>query len=68
MLYRLYPTLLNSFSLYQSQARDSFGKIIVDDIEMIERINRVLSVRVTGQRFECGGDCGEGFSDHAART
>jgi len=41
MLYRLYPTLLNSFSLYQSQARDSFGKIIVDDIEMIERINRV---------------------------
>ena len=41
MLYRLYPTLLNSFSLYQSQARDSFGKIIVDDIELIERINRV---------------------------
>jgi hypothetical protein len=41
MLYRLYPTLLNSFSLYQSQARDSFGKIIVDDIEMIERIKRV---------------------------
>jgi hypothetical protein len=41
MLYRLYPTLLNSYNLYLNQSRDSNGKIIVDEIEMIERINRV---------------------------
>jgi len=40
MIYRLYPTLLNSFNLYASQSRDGNGKIIVDEIELIDRINR----------------------------
>ena len=39
MIYRLYPTLLNSFNLYANQSRDSNGKIIVDEIELIDRIN-----------------------------
>ena len=30
MQYRLYPTLLNSFSLYLQQSRDAAGKVIVD--------------------------------------
>ena len=42
MIYRLYPTLLNSFNLYVSQSRDGNGKIIVDEIELIDRINRCL--------------------------
>ena len=56
MLYRLYPTLLNSFSLYLSQSRDSSGKIIVDEIELIERINRTkkptTKAQHTGVDFE----------------
>lgn len=50
MLYRLYPTLLNSFSLYVQQTRDSAGKIIVDEIEMIERINRVKKPTTKAQQ------------------
>lgn len=41
MIYRIYPTLLNSYSMYLNQTKDSNGKIMVDEIEMIERINRV---------------------------
>ncbi|MEN9386422.1 MAG: hypothetical protein RLZZ185_1163 [Bacteroidota bacterium] len=50
MQYRLYPTLLNSFSLYLQQARDKAGKIIVDEIEMIERINRVKKPSTQAQQ------------------
>jgi hypothetical protein len=50
MLYRLYPTLLNSFSLYLSQSRDSSGKIIVDEIELIERINRTRKPTTKAQQ------------------
>ena len=50
MQYRLYPTLLNSFSLFLQQSRDSAGKIIVDEIEMIERINRVKKPTTTAQQ------------------
>ena len=50
MLYRLYPTLLNSFSLYLSQSRDSSGKIIVDEIELIERINRTKKPTTKAQQ------------------
>ena len=50
MIYRLYPTLLNSFSLYLNQTRDANGKIIVDEIEMIERINRVKKPTTKAQQ------------------
>jgi hypothetical protein len=50
MIYRLYPTLLNSFSLYLNQTRDANGKIIVDEIEMIERINRVKKPATKAQQ------------------
>jgi hypothetical protein len=50
MQYRLYPTLLNSFSLYLQQARDTAGKIIVDEIEMIERVNRVRKPTTNAQQ------------------
>ena len=50
MIYRLYPTLLNSFSLYLNQTRDANGKIIVDEIEMIERINRVKNPTTKAQQ------------------
>lgn len=50
MLYRFYPTLLNSFSLYESQIRDTSGKIIVDEIELIERINRIKKPSTKAQQ------------------
>lgn len=50
MIYRLYPTLLNSFSLFLNQTRDAQGKIIVDEIEMIERINRVKKPTTKAQQ------------------
>lgn len=50
MIYRLYPTLLNSFHLYLQQRRDAAGKIIVDEIEMIERINRVKKKTTKAQQ------------------
>ena len=50
MLYRLYPTLLNSYALYLNQSRDANGKIIVDEIEMIERINRVKKPTTAAQK------------------
>jgi hypothetical protein len=50
MIYRLYPTLLNSFSLFLNQTRDANGKIIVDEIEMIERINRVKKPTTKAQQ------------------
>jgi hypothetical protein len=50
MLYRLYPTLLNSYTLYLNQSRDSNGKIIVDQIELIERINRVRKPTTQAQQ------------------
>ncbi|MEY4525999.1 MAG: hypothetical protein RIR57_1369 [Bacteroidota bacterium] len=50
MIYRLYPTLLNSFHLYANQSRDSNGKIIVDEIELIDRINRVKKPTTNAQQ------------------
>ncbi len=56
MIYRLYPTLLNSFSLYLNQVKDSSGKLLVDEIELIERINKVkkpaTAAQTTGINFE----------------
>ena len=50
MIYRLYPTLLNSFNLYVSKSRDGNGKIIVDEIELIDRINRVRKPTTNAQQ------------------
>ncbi|MFM1914001.1 MAG: hypothetical protein RIR51_1854 [Bacteroidota bacterium] len=56
MIYKLYPTLLNSFSLYLNESRDSSGKLIVDEIELIERINKVkkpsTQAQTAGINFE----------------
>lgn len=56
MIYKLYPTLLNSFSLYLNQVKDSSGKLLVDEIELIERINKVkkpaTEAQTTGINFE----------------
>lgn len=56
MIYKLYPTLLNSFSLYLNQVKDSSGKLLVDEIELIERINKVkkpaTTAQTTGINFE----------------
>ena len=53
-MYRIYPTLLNSFALYESQITDSQGRIMVDSGEMINRINRVK--RPTTQAQQKGID------------
>jgi hypothetical protein len=50
MIYRFYPTLLNSYNLFLNQSRDSNGKIIVDEIEMIDRINRVRKPTTNAQQ------------------
>ena len=53
-MYRIYPTLLNSFALYESRITDSQGRIMVDSGEMINRINRVK--RPTTQAQQKGID------------
>lgn len=64
MIYRLYPTLLNSYAMLLSQTKDSNGKIIVDEIEMIERINRVKKPTTGAQQkgidFEKAVTLGQG--------
>jgi len=40
-MYRIYPTLLNSFAYYEAQTLDAHGEILVDLQEMLDRINRV---------------------------
>ena len=53
-MYRIYPTLLNSFAYYESRTLDSQGNILVDTQEMINRINRVK--RPTTQAQQKGID------------
>lgn len=64
MVYRFYPTLLNSYQLYLNQTKDSNGKILVDEIEMIERINRVRKPTTGAQQkgidFEKAVTLGQG--------
>ncbi|MEY2793407.1 MAG: hypothetical protein RJA76_1399 [Bacteroidota bacterium] len=64
MIYRFYPTLLNSYSMFLNQTKDSNGKIIVDEIEMIERINRVKKPTTGAQQkgidFEKAVTLGQG--------
>jgi hypothetical protein len=53
-MYRIYPTLLNSFAYYEAQTLDAQGNILVDRQEMINRINRVK--RPTTQAQQKGID------------
>jgi len=49
-MYRIYPTLLNSFALFEEKTTDSQGKIIVDMWNMIDRINRVRKPTTEAQQ------------------
>jgi hypothetical protein len=47
--YRIYPTLVNTFALYQSEVQNTNGQPYVDFEEMINRINRVPVERSQAQ-------------------
>ena len=49
-MYRIYPTLLNSFAYYESKTLDSQGNILVDVQEMLDRINRVRKPTTLAQQ------------------
>ncbi|MEA5402061.1 hypothetical protein VB776_03975 [Arcicella sp. DC2W] len=49
-MYRIYPTLINSFVLYEQQVLDAQGNILVDLWEMIDRINRVKKPTTEAQQ------------------
>jgi uncharacterized protein Usg len=49
-MYRIYPTLLNSFAYYEAQILDSHGSILVDTQEMLDRINRVRKPTTQAQQ------------------
>lgn len=49
-MYRIYPTLLNSFALFENQTTDAQGVVIVDMWEMIDRINRVKKPTTEAQQ------------------
>ena len=49
-MYRIYPTLLNSFALFEEKTADSQGEIIVDMWGMIDRINRVKKPTTAAQQ------------------
>ncbi|PWK18417.1 hypothetical protein LV89_04116 [Arcicella aurantiaca] len=49
-MYRIYPTLLNSFALFEEKTTDSQGEIIVDMWEMLDRINRVKKPTTAAQQ------------------
>lgn len=49
-MYRIYPTLLNSFALFEEKTTDSQGEIIVDMWNMIDRINRVKKPTTEAQQ------------------
>jgi uncharacterized protein Usg len=49
-MYRIYPTLLNSFAYYESETLDSQGNILVNTQEMLDRINRVRKPTTQAQQ------------------
>ncbi len=50
IMYRIYPTLLNSFALFEGETTDSQGEIIVNLGEMLDRINRVKKPTTQAQQ------------------
>ena len=49
-MYRIYPTLLNSFAYHEAQTLDSQGNILVNTQEMLDRINRVRKPTTQAQQ------------------
>ena len=49
-MYRIYPTLLNSFAFYEARTLDAQGEILVDRQEMLDRINRVYKPTTAPQQ------------------
>jgi hypothetical protein len=66
-MYKIYPTLLNSFAIYLNRTTDREGELIVDFQEMINRINRVKKPTTEAQQrginFEKAITTGEGEED-----
>ena len=48
--YRIYPTLLNTFSLYLHEAKNTEGQLYVSFEELINRINRVYKPPTEAQQ------------------
>jgi hypothetical protein len=48
--YRIYPTLLNTFSLYLHEAKNTEGQLYVSYEELINRINRVYKPPTEAQQ------------------
>ena len=70
-MFRVYPTLLNTFSLYLNETKDSQGNLLVDLGEMLDRINRVpkptTEAQQRGINFEKAittGENEEAFSEY----
>jgi len=49
-MYRIYPTLLNSFAYYEAQTLDSQGNTLVDIQDMLDRINRLRKPTTQAQQ------------------
>lgn len=49
-MYRIYPTLLNSFAYHEAKTLDAQGHILVDTQEMLDRINRVRKPTTEAQQ------------------
>ena len=62
--YRIYPTLLDAFTLYRHEVRRQDGSLYVDFQEIIDKINRVPKPRTDAQQrgvsFETALLSGEG--------
>ncbi len=48
--YRIYPTLINTFSLYLQEAKNAEGQVYVSFEELIDRINRVYKPPTEAQQ------------------
>ncbi len=49
-MYRIYPTLLNTYSMYLNETQSSGGELLVSFEEMIDRINRVKKPTTQAQQ------------------
>lgn len=62
--YRIYPSLLQSFSLFHHEARNSEGDLYVSEQELVDRINRVprpqTDAQLRGVNFETALVSGKG--------
>jgi hypothetical protein len=49
-MYKIYPTLLNTYSMYLNETKNSAGELMVPFEEMIDRINRVKKPTTQAQQ------------------